>query len=270
MQWACHAGLADAMIGAVRCYRYALICVLAACRLEFDALPHDAAPDALDALTGHDEDGDGLPDAVDPCPHIAGDASDSDDDRVGDACDPRPSTPGDAYVAFATMQAGDTLFDAVANATQEADSLRYIGDHALTRTLAIGTLRIELGWEILGLEANPQHQIAVGVEGSDPYYFAELNDNQGTNNLAVVSYDMTNGYVTRAMDPHNGVHPGVGVFRLDVRAGTQPQFHVQAGWVGELYEALGDTPGYASGTMLRFVFNGLDVRIRYAVLISSP
>lgn len=256
----------------MQCSRIALICVLAGCRLEFDERPRDAAVgvDTPDAVTGHDEDGDALPDVVDPCPHIAGDASDADSDGVGDACDPRPATPGDAYVAFATMQAGDTFFDSTAFAVQEADSIRYVGDNAPERVLAIGTLRIELGWEILGLEANPQHQIAIGVNGSDPYYFAELNDNQGTNNLAVVSYDMANGYVTLGMAPHGGVHPGVGVFRLDVRNGTQPQFHVQAGWVGEMYEALGDTPAYANGTSLRYVFNGLDIRIRYAVLISSP
>lgn len=38
----------------------------------------------------NDEDGDGLDDGCDPCPHLRGDALDSDDDGVGDACDPAP------------------------------------------------------------------------------------------------------------------------------------------------------------------------------------
>ena len=67
--------------------------LLSACgRIGFDDLTPDAAGDAATAAcataTGHDDDGDGLDDACDPCPLRAGDAADGDGDRVGDACDP--------------------------------------------------------------------------------------------------------------------------------------------------------------------------------------
>ena len=47
----------------------------------------------FDPLGGHDEDGDGIPDREDPCPHVPGDRSDRDGDGVGDACDPNPDVP---------------------------------------------------------------------------------------------------------------------------------------------------------------------------------
>jgi Thrombospondin type 3 repeat len=60
--------------------------------------PADAAADAslADArpcvVIGHDEDGDGLDDACDNCPHVANvDQTDSDGDGLGDACDQSPN-----------------------------------------------------------------------------------------------------------------------------------------------------------------------------------
>jgi hypothetical protein len=51
--------------------------------------------------TGHDEDGDGIDDACDGCPHIADPTQpDADGDGVDDACDPNPTTPGDSIVFF--------------------------------------------------------------------------------------------------------------------------------------------------------------------------
>jgi len=57
-----------------------------------------AVPSAADA---HDADGDGIPDQVDNCPHVANPAqTDSDGDGVGDACDACPATPSADTVLF--------------------------------------------------------------------------------------------------------------------------------------------------------------------------
>ncbi|HEX5062346.1 MAG TPA: thrombospondin type 3 repeat-containing protein [Kofleriaceae bacterium] len=59
--------------------------------------------DAFVCVTGpnHDEDGDGVRDACDVCPHIPDSAqADTDGDRVGDACDPEPNNARQSILLF--------------------------------------------------------------------------------------------------------------------------------------------------------------------------
>ena len=98
--------------------RYAVLAwlVLAGCgRLGFER--GDVAGDAGDedgaGPTGHDEDADGVADAVDDCPHLAGPQLDGDGDGVGDACDPHPTEAGDRLLLFAgfDQDAGGLVLD---------------------------------------------------------------------------------------------------------------------------------------------------------------
>jgi hypothetical protein len=59
---------------------------------------------------GHDEDGDGVADAIDVCPHRAGSQLDTDGDGIGDDCDPEPTLARQHVLLFATMQPGDQPF----------------------------------------------------------------------------------------------------------------------------------------------------------------
>lgn len=225
-----------------------------------------------DADIGHDEDGDGIGDAMDNCPHIAGSNADSDGDGVGDACDPNPTTPGDTIGLFAPLTPGTSPFDAIAGFTEEADGIRRTGDTSIRVTRPMATARIEIGFEVLAILGTGQHQIGVGIErGGPPYYFAELNDNNGAtvHNIAIFSFDPTNGYVPLDFVDIPPLRTGKGLVRLDVDA-TDHTYAAVAGWEGELYSVSAPTPQYSGGSQIRYSLNGLDIRINYIIVIDSP
>jgi hypothetical protein len=231
----------------------------------------DGSSDTVQAV-GHDEDGDGIDDALDTCPHVSGPNTDSDGDGVGDDCDPHPSTPGDHIGLFSTLEPGTNPFDDITDFSQDPDGLHHIGDVSLFLTRPIGSARIELGFDIVAIIGTGQHQIAVGVErGMDPYYFAELNDNAGgtMHDLAVLSYDSVNGYMALASTDIALLHTGRGIHRLDVDA-TAHSYATVAGWDGELYTAMASTPQYAGGVKLHYALNGLELVLRYIIVIDSP
>jgi hypothetical protein len=151
-----------------------LLGLLGCGRLEFVAMPEADA-----RAPGHDEDGDGLEDAEDPCPHVPGDRADEDGDGVGDACDPHPTTGSDRLVVFSPLMPGDHPFDDLGAFEQQADGLHFAGDTAnLGITRALGTTRIEIGFEIHALFGTGQRQVASGIaRATEPYYFVELNEN---------------------------------------------------------------------------------------------
>lgn len=247
---------------------------LAACgRLDF-AEHVDASGDASSdtpSAVGHDEDGDGIPDSIDPCPHVAiGGMTDTDGDGVGDACDPNPTTPTEFWVRFATMQAGDTAFDDVSGALQEADSIRWVGSVSPVMTINLQKARIDIGWTANAVVGPAQHQVAFGVDNAaaTEYYFNELNDNgMGFHDAAIVSYDNANGYRQLALMDPGAFHAGSGYSRYDV--GITANANLETGWTGQLYDLTAATPGYIGGTDIRFAFNGLDLSIRYLAIIGS-
>lgn len=106
------------------------VIVLAGCGADPSApvLPDSGA--TPDAAAPHDEDGDGVADVADNCPHRANtdqaDRGETDAgavaDGVGDACDPEPTRPGNRLALFDPMIAlpdGD-----VAGASVDGDALR--------------------------------------------------------------------------------------------------------------------------------------------------
>jgi len=227
----------------------------------------DVMPDTALA-TGHDEDGDGIPDAQDPCPHVAGDTADADGDGVGDACDPNPSTPTEHWVMLATMQAGDTGFDDVTGFTQEADSIRIGGSVFPNVTLALANDRIDMGFDVHALVGTGQHQVAYGVDAtaSPEYYFGELNDDgAGFHDASIVRYDGSTGYTQLDQTDPGAFHTGTGLIRLDT--GTTHNLYV--GWTGQMYTLTAATPAYVGGPDLRVALNGIDVSIRYLAIIAT-
>ncbi|HEY4058948.1 MAG TPA: hypothetical protein VGM39_20175 [Kofleriaceae bacterium] len=233
----------------------------------------DASDDAA-VLANHDEDGDGLDDAIDPCPHIFGDASDADEDGVGDACDPDPQVGNEKWIAFYPMTPGTSplVGDPAFPVAEEADDIRYTHDfgQGFDITVPNVSLRFEEGFEILGLVGTGQHVISSGIDGAGkPYYFAELDRNDPSLGAHVVSYDATNGYVTLSDKPMPAFHTGTGHFRYDAITGSAPRYTTEMGWDGELYAPAASTPGFLGGTDLKIVYAGMDIRIRYIALIQT-
>lgn len=239
-----------------------LVCVIGCGRLEFGEVTPDGA-------IGHDEDGDGIGDATDRCPHIPGSTADSDGDGVGDACDPNPTTPGDRITVFSGLTPGTSPFDNITGFTEEADGLRHVGDRPLRITRPVRNTRIEIGFDILAIIGTGQHQVAVGAEGSTPYYFTELNESNSTPAFAIVSFDPTNGYLTLDTVTVPAFHTGRGMLRLDTNATTK-KFGSLGGWDGELYMASAGTPMFNGGVAFRYALNGVDIRINYIIVIDSP
>jgi hypothetical protein len=87
-----------------------LLLALSGCADVFD-LEYVAGPPACSASSGHDEDGDLLDDACDPCPgDVEATAADRDGDGIGDACDPDPDVGGNTlmhFYSFASASDGD-------------------------------------------------------------------------------------------------------------------------------------------------------------------
>jgi hypothetical protein len=244
-------------------------------RFEFGGVP-DAAPDTpIDSSAiGHDEDGDGILDPQDPCPHVAGGIADQDSDGVGDACDPNPAIGTEHYLVFSTLAPGDHPFDSLDGFVQEADSVRYTGDNANLRiSRPLATVRIEVGFEIHALFGSGQHQVASGIDRTsppnDPYYFVELNENGAVHKLGVISYDPVNQYQSLGAVDHNGMHAGRGLLQYDAIATTPRGWRVTAGWIGELYQTGAATAAYDGGDAIRLTFNGLDLSLRYVVIIET-
>lgn len=229
-----------------------------------------AADAALDSPIGHDEDNDLTGDADDPCPFTPDDGADGDNDGVGDACDPNPMTGGDRISVFSSLEPGTHPFDDITGWTEDGDALSISTNSALSITRPFTSARIELGFVIHALVGSAQHQIAGGIEGTNPYYFAELNENAPVRDVGIFSYDAVNGYQALGTVVHAGMRPGTGLLRIDARAAPARSFTVRAGWIGELYDASAGTPAYTSGTSLRLAINGVAVSITYIAVIDSP
>ena len=252
-----------------------LACVVGCGRLDFGEVSDKPLPDgSVDTVTpaNHDEDGDGIDDALDNCPHMAGSTADGDSDGVGDICDPHPMTAGDHIGLFSTLEPGTSPFDDITGFTEDPDGLHWSGSTSIFLTRPVGSARVELGFDILAILGTGQHQIALGVDrGAEPYYFAEINDDSGgtVHHVAVFSYDSTNGYLLLGKTDAPLLHTGRGLSRVDLNATTH-EYTTVAGWDGELYTATAATPLYDGGTKLHYALNGLELVLRYIIIIDSP
>ena len=149
-----------------------------------DADLADAPPDGDDAAeacvaVGHDEDGDGIDDACDVCPHRADPQQlDTDGDGVGDACDPS-NTTSERIVFFDPFTAPLPAWTVTGSAAQTSDGESVFIDAtpggSKTWSLALVPARdtYELGGAILAGYAGAR-QVTLGARRGNGTFYCEL------------------------------------------------------------------------------------------------
>lgn len=250
--------------------------VVAACgRLDFDAQPV-----AGDASAGHDEDGDGIPDAVDVCPHIADpDQLDTDGDGVGDACDFDPTTPSQHWIAFAPLTPGETRFYPDLHWTMGSDSWHTDGSTTMTHDLYWNASPpanpdIWIGFTIEDPLGQPtdRHQVAIIVQNdpSNPYYYAEtFNDSASPPIVSLTHYDGTN-FDSLAQAPVGSAFP-TGDFDLYLHAigGSTPVASAEGLFTGGPATASAPAPGFAATQTLVIVTDSVTLDVRYIAVVGT-
>lgn len=249
---------------------------LAACgRVGFDP-----RGDATSVPIGHDEDGDGVADVEDVCPHLADSQRDGDGDRVGDACDPNPVDPRDTIARFATMVPGDqplTTTLTSANFVQRDDSLELVdlaqsGDAHLEMPLVVGDVRLAIGFDIVDrIDPASQNQFAIALRHAVPFYYVEINESlteQPMWHYAAITFWNGVEYSSGdARDLATIVHPGAVFFQTTQRVGGGVKFDVS--WPGEPYVAEVMDGVYQGGDSVEININNLYVEIRWLIVITS-
>jgi hypothetical protein len=259
-----------------------LVLVAGCGRLSFEPVGDDG-----DVSIGHDEDGDGIADADDPCPCTAGSRLDGDRDGVGDDCDPNPGVSRDTLAVFGTMAPGDQPFvvfpddgsDPGATWTQRPDALEFDGppdasDQHLSGHLELpmllGDVRITLGFDIVNrIEPGDQFQIAVGVRPGDfQTYYTELNEVPPNFRAAQVLKWNGSAFETYAMqDLVVPMHAGFVTYQATYRLGVGGV--LDAGWPGEPYHLETTDGQYQGGEKFEININDLHLQIRYVCVITS-
>lgn len=245
----------------------ALLTLLLACgRIGFDGT---VAP------SGHDEDGDGVPDASDDCPMLADPQQlDGDGDGVGDVCDPEPAMPRQRIAFFAPMTPDTPCLTQPPDAawTKPGDSwdIQAPSSAVILCNEPIVDSDIWIGADFVKIDGLPQ-QFAIDVsdDSTPAYYYGDVYyDSSGPPDVGISEFD-GNGYIQIAGVHPPTLHTGAFTDHLETRASVGPQFEIDAGWPGEPYTAGGATPGFTGTTGFILVVSQIDVSVRYIAVIDT-
>lgn len=258
--------------------RMAGLVLLAGCgRLGFEPAV-DASPSDGSGLDGpsasHDEDGDGVPDATDVCPHLTGSQLDTDDDGVGDDCDWEPTNPRQHFALVATMEPGQPFAVNQGTFTQLADALHFdgVGYGELIHGVVAGDVQIDIGLDVSStVGAGTQHQITLGATGGPAVDFGELNEQLGGmgsfSNAALTRYDGTTFLVQDGRKLPSNIHPGRLTMHLVLVPGGPATF--DTGWPGEPYHLEVPATVYTGATEVAIRINNTILDLRYVVVITG-
>ena len=257
----------DSRVG--HCALTVLVLVSACGRIAFDG--RDDAH-VCSVTSGHDEDGDGIDDLCDVCPHLADvEQRDSDGDRVGDACDPEPAVARQSiqlFDSFATQDAawtqlGPSTFmpdELVMNVAGASASVRRSFAHAHD-TIVVGA--------VAGTAAPGQHLFAIMFRRSADaaLYYCEIFDDD---TMALVKYTYTFGmgmpFMTAGFAPMpDRLSGGSGRLSYEIDATT---VRCSANWQGNETPMSGARPAIM-GDELAIYAENINIHFLYLIQIRT-
>lgn len=250
-----------------------MLWLIAGCgRIGFDPDP-GVTTDAVAGACAHDEDGDGIGDCADRCPHIADPPqADADGDGVGDACDPGSAAQRLLFFSPMTPDAPALEVGQLAGTwTQLADAMHFdgAGKAYLIATVAVRDVDIWIGVRIHGESAaGPQHIGIIPLASSGLIYYAELYQTTApvAASVAVTQTDGTTyTNIMRAALP--AFPAGQTSLRLGVRSGAAQMISIVS---QPMFNAFGSVPGYVGAPKVRFNLEHLDLDVEYIAMFETP
>jgi hypothetical protein len=235
----------------------------------------ETAPDArtCTAPVGHDEDGDGIDDSCDGCPHVNDPSQlDQDEDGVGDACDPRVAEPGDSiafFDAFVVPDPGWIRTGIVGTYTGDsivADT-RNNRKFAFRRAYTQGVDTLVLAGEFGEATPAADRQLTLGIAGTDTSaYYCELQGPPTDAKLALTYTFDGDDYNVVAHSDATAI--GNGRFQLSL-ANRYPGGACSTTWPADTASIAGTLPDGFSILQLGFSVQEVEMQLDYFVIIHS-
>jgi hypothetical protein len=252
---------------------WCLVVLLSGCgRIGFDGLvPVDGIPGDVTACvqTSHDEDGDGIDDGCDVCPHIADPAqADADGDRVGDVCDPEPAVARQRIVAFDPFVnlAGWMVTSNEVAVGDEAILMGSTGLRRLRRAYAPGNDLFVVSATTGAFGTGSQSILLLSMDSPGPgTYYCELFDDGNTKLQLTYTFDGSSFMHAQSVPAAQSFESGEGTLTVQR---DPSKVTCTSRWHQEELVAGGATPQISSDRIVLYAEN-VDVHVRYFVQIRT-
>jgi hypothetical protein len=230
-------------------------------------------PDAPECPTVvHDEDADGVDDACDFCPHVAGPQLDGDGDRVGDICDPEPGIPRQQIMLFDPFVTLGSSWERVEGSeTVVNDELQLLGMNdfrQVRRPITLGHDLFMIGGTS-GAAGSGSYVFAIRTTPATPpgSFYCEVYDNATTSSLNFTyTFDDVDFPSDGTTNLSTRFANGTGTFIYEVMANTA---RCTSLWRSELEQVVGNLPVGISVDRVDLYAQNINVRIAYFLQIRT-